>query len=78
MEDSRLAASIGLAGATAVHLQCGPALVRPAVHGLLSDAEPPPGASADRLGVGQLPRLALSAGWRLARRLQAVRQRAAR
>lgn len=78
LEDDRMAASIGMAGAEAVQLQCGPAVVRPAVHALLGDVAPPARSSAGRATAGQLPRLAVSAGWRVARRLQALRQLAAR
>jgi len=76
--DGHLAASVGAAGATAIGLQCGAAVVRPQVHALLARIEPQDTSLRDRLPTRQMPRLAVAAAWRLGRRLQARRQQASR
>ena len=76
--DGDLAAAVGAAGAAAITLQCGAAVVRPAVHALQRVAGPAAGPARELPLAQHLPRLAAASAWRLNRRLQARRQRASR
>ena len=76
LADAERAASVGSAGAAAIHAQCGVDVVRPAVQGLVTGLESARPAQSRRAAPSprtrQLPRHAAALGWRVGRRLHAL------